>query len=44
MLISTTFYTTFLMHDRIYGTSGDKWIISMAIEELMTVLAVTLLF
>ena len=44
MLISTTFYTTFLMHDRIYGQSGDKWIISMAVEELMTVLAVVLLY
>lgn len=42
-LTTLTCYTTFMMHDRIYGTDDDKWIMCMAVEEIMAVLAVVLL-
>lgn len=42
-LVATTSYTSLLMHNSTYGDLGEYWITTLALEELMTVMAVAIL-
>lgn len=43
-LVSMIIFTQFILHDKLYGTEGDNWLVAGTVEEVMLIVALYILY